>query len=397
MQVSSNEELAKDIRPKQGATVLNFLNASEILDSKKLDKQVSENADRVCVDSGTFPQAENSLNTIETMEADKLVGQVLVNSSKILEKPGQAYVKSGDCPQGITDDSTTVTVKIKDEEVTVTQGENLSSNGLRSGLDVIMGIDNMSDTMDSGHCPSASDHLDNEEHSRDIDQQGSSSSSIRPSRDGMKVPAVENGGDNSDSSTTGQETSSKGIDLVDAKELGSYLSNLWEFEFLTAEQEQNALIVQPQMHDTELELPASLECLPYSVKGVEIGKQGKDVLMNPGGKTPVAILHEYCQRTLKTKPVYLAFDCDNPNSPFVSEVQIEGIKYGSGTGTSKKLARQVAAKATLEVLMPGMFKKIRNYEISQDELEVCTLLLMCNLVICAICVLSKVSHQQQSF
>lgn len=160
------------------------------------------------------------------------------------------------------------------------------------------------------------------------------------------------------------------LDLIDSKELGSYLSNIWEFQPLTHDQEKNAVIFQPQVED-DLELPASLECQPYALKAPENAKQsGKDLMLNAGGKTPVAILHEYCQRALKTKPVYLTSECENADKPFMSEVQIDGIKYGSGTGSNKKLAKQIAAECTLEVLLPGVFKKVRDLQISEAELEV---------------------------
>lgn len=159
------------------------------------------------------------------------------------------------------------------------------------------------------------------------------------------------------------------LDLIDSKELGSYLSNIWEFQPLTHDQEKNAVIFQPQVED-DLELPASLECQPYALKAPENAKQsGKDLMLNAGGKTPVAILHEYCQRALKTKPVYLTSECENADKPFMSEVQIDGIKYGSGTGSNKKLAKQIAAECTLEVLLPGVFKKVRDLQISEAELE----------------------------
>lgn len=165
------------------------------------------------------------------------------------------------------------------------------------------------------------------------------------------------------------ETNPPPLDLIDAKELGIYLSSIWEFESLTSDQEKNAVVFQPQVLD-DLELPASLECHPLALKGPENSKQpGRDLLFNAGGKTPVAILHEYSQRVLKTKPIYLASECESADTPFMTEVQIDGIKYGSGTGSNKKVAKQTAAEATLEVLLPGVFKKVRDYQISEAELE----------------------------
>ncbi|PFX19331.1 microprocessor complex subunit DGCR8-like [Stylophora pistillata] len=180
---------------------------------------------------------------------------------------------------------------------------------------------------------------------------------------------VKNTSEEQEETTDSNKNTPPTLELLDIGELGSYLSTIWEFQTLTSEQERYAVMALPQTED-DVELPSSLECLSYSVKGAENGKSpSKYCLLNAGGKTPVAILHEYCQRILKSKPVYLASESASSDSPFVAEVQIDGIKYGSGTGSSKKIARQIAAESTLEVLLPGMFKKIRDYQISDAELE----------------------------
>lgn len=184
-----------------------------------------------------------------------------------------------------------------------------------------------------------------------------------------QVSSVKNISEEQQESTDSCKKTPTSLELLDVGELGIYLSNLWEFHTLTSEQERYAVMPLPHTVD-DLELPSSLECVSYPVKGSENGKSsGKDYLLNAGGKTPVALLHEYCQRFLKSKPVYLASECASSDSPFVAEVQIDGIKHGSGAGSSKKIARQIAAESTLEVLLPGTFKKIRDYQISDAELE----------------------------
>ena len=164
------------------------------------------------------------------------------------------------------------------------------------------------------------------------------------------------------------------IEVIDSKKLGIYLSNIWEFQSLTHDQEKNAVVFEQPVLDG-LELPASLECQPFALKSGDNAKQllRKDFLLNAGKKTPVAILHEYCQRALKTKPVYQSSDCESADTPFASEVQIDGIIYGTGKGSNKKLAKQIAAKSALEVLLPEMFKKVLGYQISEAELEVSSL------------------------
>jgi hypothetical protein len=162
-----------------------------------------------------------------------------------------------------------------------------------------------------------------------------------------------------------------GIELVDSGELSVYLEKLFDFEELTQEQEQNVAItsVDQSSEQGEHTLPPLLECLPYCVKGIN-ARQNKEWVLNPGGKTPIAILHEYSQAVLKEKPLYVCSECDSPATPFMAEVQINGITHGTGVASNKKQAKQVAAEATLQVFLPDVFKKIRDYEISPEELEV---------------------------
>ena len=169
------------------------------------------------------------------------------------------------------------------------------------------------------------------------------------------------------------QNSSQALELIDYDELESYLSRLWEFEQLTEQQEQNILVVQPAVpEEEELELPPILESLPYSIKGVSLSKQqNKEWSLNPGGKTPVAILHEYSQRVLKIKPEYSCYEGENASTPFVAEAVIDGITYGREEAASKKQAKQMAAEATLEIFIPGLLNKIRDYQISKEELQVC--------------------------
>nr|1X47_A Chain A, DGCR8 protein [Homo sapiens] len=86
------------------------------------------------------------------------------------------------------------------------------------------------------------------------------------------------------------------------------------------------------------------------------GSSGEFVI-NPNGKSEVCILHEYMQRVLKVRPVYNFFECENPSEPFGASVTIDGVTYGSGTASSKKLAKNKAARATLEILIPDFVKQ----------------------------------------
>ncbi|XP_075574840.1 microprocessor complex subunit DGCR8 isoform X2 [Pelecanus crispus] len=91
---------------------------------------------------------------------------------------------------------------------------------------------------------------------------------------------------------------------------------------------------------------------------VEVCKdESVEFVINPNGKSEVCILHEYMQRVLKVRPVYNFFECENPSEPFGASVIIDGVTYGAGTASSKKLAKNKAARATLEILIPDFVKQ----------------------------------------
>ncbi|XP_073983192.1 microprocessor complex subunit partner of drosha [Rhodnius prolixus] len=89
-------------------------------------------------------------------------------------------------------------------------------------------------------------------------------------------------------------------------------------------------------------------------------KPREEWIMNPNGKSYICILHEYVQHALKMQPTYEFKALENPSTPYSATVIISGMKYGYGTGTSKKQAKLAAAKASLEILIPQMREKIRN-------------------------------------
>lgn len=81
----------------------------------------------------------------------------------------------------------------------------------------------------------------------------------------------------------------------------------------------------------------------------------KKWIINPRGRSYVAILHEYLQQSKKTQPEYKFTEVDNARNPYAATVVVNGTEYGTGFGMSKKEAKFEAAKATLEV--PISFSK----------------------------------------
>uniref|UniRef100_A0A8C4QRL7 DGCR8 microprocessor complex subunit n=1 Tax=Eptatretus burgeri TaxID=7764 RepID=A0A8C4QRL7_EPTBU len=93
----------------------------------------------------------------------------------------------------------------------------------------------------------------------------------------------------------------------------------------------------------------------------------KEFVIDPSGKSDVCILHEYMQRVLKVRPEYSFFECENPSEPFGASVLIDGVTYGTGTASSKKLAKNKAARATLETLIPDFAKQTSSKEEKEDD------------------------------
>jgi microprocessor complex subunit DGCR8 len=80
--------------------------------------------------------------------------------------------------------------------------------------------------------------------------------------------------------------------------------------------------------------------------------QKREFVMNPKGKTHICILHEFIQHSERVQPHYDIKELENAATPYSATVEINGTKYGTGFGTSKKIAKSEAARKTLEILIP---------------------------------------------
>uniref|UniRef100_A0A7N6FLH2 Microprocessor complex subunit DGCR8 n=1 Tax=Anabas testudineus TaxID=64144 RepID=A0A7N6FLH2_ANATE len=154
-----------------------------------------------------------------------------------------------------------------------------------------------------------------------------------------------------------------------------YLEKCFDFEQVTvkkfrtwAERRQfNRDMKRKQAESERPILPANQKLITLSVQDAP---NKKEFVINPNGKSEVCILHEYMQRVLKVRPVYNFFECENPSEPFGASVIIDGVTYGTGTASSKKLAKNKAARATLEILIPDFVKQTSEEKpIEGDELE----------------------------
>ncbi|XP_029295425.1 microprocessor complex subunit DGCR8 [Cottoperca gobio] len=162
---------------------------------------------------------------------------------------------------------------------------------------------------------------------------------------------------------------------IDLEEFRLYLVKCFDFEQVTvkkfrtwAERRQFNRDMKRKQAETERPiLPANQKLITLSVHDAPTKKE---FVINPNGKSEVCILHEYMQRVLKVRPVYNFFECENPSEPFGASVVIDGVTYGTGTASSKKLAKNKAARATLEILIPDFVKQTSEEKpVEGDELE----------------------------
>ncbi|XP_010579983.1 PREDICTED: microprocessor complex subunit DGCR8 isoform X2 [Haliaeetus leucocephalus] len=150
--------------------------------------------------------------------------------------------------------------------------------------------------------------------------------------------------------------------LKNLEDFRRYLEKRFDFEQVTvkkfrtwAERRQfNREMKRKQAESERPILPANQKLITLSVQDAPTKKE---FVINPNGKSEVCILHEYMQRVLKVRPVYNFFECENPSEPFGASVIIDGVTYGAGTASSKKLAKNKAARATLEILIPDFVKQ----------------------------------------
>ncbi|XP_054272862.1 microprocessor complex subunit DGCR8-like [Macrosteles quadrilineatus] len=77
-------------------------------------------------------------------------------------------------------------------------------------------------------------------------------------------------------------------------------------------------------------------------------------IVNPKGKSSACIVHEYVQHALKKPPTYEYKEVQDPDTPYSATAFIGDVHYGIGMGASKKQAKEEAAKASLEILIPDM-------------------------------------------
>ncbi|KAH9524193.1 Microprocessor complex subunit dgcr8 [Bulinus truncatus] len=164
--------------------------------------------------------------------------------------------------------------------------------------------------------------------------------------------------------------------LLDSSTIHSYCTRLFQFKTLEVKKyrswRERRKHLGERSRRNRPELPPSTKLItcpiPSNVKADGTGDNTKkrEFILNPTGKSYLCILHEYMQRTLKIQPLYVFKELENSKTPYGATVMINNIEYGTGYASSKKVAKQEAAKETLKVLIPDLFKKITDQEIKRN-------------------------------
>ncbi|KAK0054976.1 microprocessor complex subunit DGCR8 [Biomphalaria pfeifferi] len=164
--------------------------------------------------------------------------------------------------------------------------------------------------------------------------------------------------------------------LLDSSTVHDYCTKLFQFKTLEVKKyrswRERRKHLGERSRRNRPELPPSTKLItcpiPGNMKSEGTGDNAKkrEFILNPTGKSYLCILHEYMQRTLKIQPLYVFKELENSKTPYGATVMINNIEYGTGYASSKKVAKQEAAKETLKVLIPDLFKKITDQEIKRN-------------------------------
>lgn len=160
---------------------------------------------------------------------------------------------------------------------------------------------------------------------------------------------------------------------LSADEVLEYCKSLFQFKTVTVKKFKTWKERRKHLNEVRKQsrpaLPANTKLITCSITaddGTDKPKK-KEFILNPVGKSPVCILHEYAQHTLKVQPRYAFQELENAQNPYCATVIINNVEYGKGYASSKKLAKMNAAKATLGILIPEMNNLID--DVTKEEKE----------------------------
>ncbi|XP_005109080.1 microprocessor complex subunit DGCR8 isoform X2 [Aplysia californica] len=227
---------------------------------------------------------------------------------------------------------------------------------------------------------------------RKLDGSGGSSATGWPTEHNLTVNVVKHSspGDSTEAQNTANETLKAHAaevkiktaeerakeSLLNSDSLHSYCERLFRFKTIEVKKyrswRERRKHIGEKIRKSRPELPSSTKLITCPILGS--GKpdssnpqwKKREFVLNPTGKSYLCILHEYMQRTLKIQPTYIFKELENSKTPYGATVTINNIEYGTGYASSKKVAKQEAAKETLKILIPDLFNKITDQEIKRN-------------------------------
>nr|CAB3237518.1 microprocessor complex subunit DGCR8 [Phallusia mammillata] len=160
---------------------------------------------------------------------------------------------------------------------------------------------------------------------------------------------------------------------LDEKELIDYLDKRFVFDTVevplfnkwsdkrryTRQKKQEAnMSIQDNQSEPKKLGPAKVITLSVPREGGS--ERPHKVVFNTSIKPMVCVMHEYAQSVLRTQPHYVFATKEDSSEPFQATVMIENKEYGRASGINKKSAKNKAALATMEILVPGFKEQVDN-------------------------------------
>ncbi|VDK40482.1 unnamed protein product [Taenia asiatica] len=88
------------------------------------------------------------------------------------------------------------------------------------------------------------------------------------------------------------------------------------------------------------------------MEGSSMEQRAKERIFRLFDKSPICILHEYCQSVLHVQSTFKPLVIENDKQLFHYAIVINNVTYPTGSGNSKKLARSEAARLALFEILP---------------------------------------------
>ncbi|XP_028968287.1 microprocessor complex subunit DGCR8 [Galendromus occidentalis] len=144
---------------------------------------------------------------------------------------------------------------------------------------------------------------------------------------------------------------------LNAEQLRDYAKSRFDIEEVTVRQFKSWGARREFQREKKVKnpptLPSSTHLITCEIPSSGVRNKRKEFVLNPYGKGPVGILHEFVQHSLREQPKYTFKELASSETPYCATLLIAEVEYGTGYGSSKKQAKTAAAQAALDILLPS--------------------------------------------